>query len=87
MTDRDKALMRVQTYGFALTEATLFLDTHTTEKQALDYYHNAVKEYDAAVTNFITNFGPLQVTQVQSHDEWTWAAGCMPWEENCNVEL
>ena len=77
MTEREKALMRVQTFGFAVNEATLFLD----------YYHKAVKEYNDAVNIFITNFGPLEATQVKSRDNWTWTEGCMPWEGECNVEL
>ena len=46
MTDREKALMRVQTSAFAVTEATLFLDTHPGSREALDYYHKAVNEYN-----------------------------------------
>ena len=87
MTDKQKALMRVQTYGFALDEAVLFLDTHPDNKDALDYYHKALSEYENAVGNFISNFGPLDITQVKSHDKWTWVEGCMPWEEDCNVEI
>ncbi|MBP3480576.1 MAG: spore coat protein CotJB [Clostridia bacterium] len=87
MTDREKALMRVQTSAFAVTEATLFLDTHPGSREALDYYHKAVNEYNDAVNIFITNFGPLEATQVKSRDNWTWTEGCMPWEGECNVEL
>ena len=87
MTDRQKALMRVQTYGFALDEAVLFLDTHPDNKDALDYYHKALSEYNAAVNNYVMNFGPLDATQVKSHDKWTWVDGCNPWEEECNVEI
>ena len=53
MTDREKALMRVQTSAFAVTEATLFLDTHPGSREALDYYHKAVNEYNDAVNIFI----------------------------------
>ena len=56
-------------------------------REALDYYHKAVKEYNDAVNIFITNFGPLEATQVKSRDNWTWTEGCMPWEGECNVEL
>ncbi len=87
MTDRQKALMRVQTYGFALDEAILFLDTHPNNREALDYYHRAHKEYDAAVSLYETNFGPLGAKRVHDIDKWSWVEGCMPWEEECNVEL
>ena len=87
MTDMQKALMRVQTYGFALDEAVLYLDTHEKDKKALDYYHKALAEYDRAVENYVSNFGPLNAMQVRSYDKWTWTDGCMPWEEDCNVEI
>ena len=87
MTERDKALMRVQTCGFAVTEAVLFLDTHPNNEEALEYYHKACDEYNNAVSNFIANFGPLDMTQVQRGAGWTWTEGCMPWEADCNVEI
>ena len=87
MTDRQKALMRVQTYGFALDEAILFLDTHTNDKEALAYYHKKLQEYNNAINNYVANFGPLDATQVKSYDKWTWTEGCMPWEVECNVEI
>ena len=87
ITDRQKALMRVQTYGFALDEAVLFLDTHPKDSEALKYYHKALAEYNAAVNNYVHNFGPLDASQVKSFDKWTWVEGCMPWEEECNVEI
>ena len=87
MNDREKALMRVQTCGFALDEAVLYLDTHPSDREALAYYHKALDEYQNAVNNFVLNFGPLNITEVKSHDKWTWTEGCMPWEAECNVEI
>lgn len=87
MTDREKALMRVQTYGFALDEAALFSDTHPDSAEALDYYHRAVADYENAVKRYVDAFGPLTRTQVKSRERWTWVDGCMPWEADCNVEL
>lgn len=87
MTDMQKALLRVQTAGFALDEAVLFLDTHPEDRQALDYYHKILEEYNAAVAMYVNDFGPLEATQVKSRDRWTWVDGCMPWEEECNVEI
>lgn len=87
MDERLKALMRVQTYGFALDEAILFLDTHPNDRDALDYYHKAQAEYENAVKLYTTKFGPLEAKKVMSRDGWAWVEGCMPWEEKCNVEL
>lgn len=87
MTERERALLRVQTLGFAMNEANLFLDTHPTDRDALDYYHKTVADYTDAVQQYITKYGPIDASQVQSRERWTWVDGCMPWEADCNVEL
>ncbi len=87
MNERKKALMRVQTFGFALDEAVLFLDTHPNDAQALEYYHEKLKMYNDAVAFYIKTFGPLEFTQVQKGHGWTWAKDCLPWEDECNVEI
>ncbi len=87
MNDRKKALMRVQTYGFALDEVLLFLDTHPNDREALDYYHETLKLYKMAVKDYVTNYGPLDFMQVQGGKNWTWATDMMPWEDEHNVEI
>ncbi len=87
MNDRKKALMRVQTYGFALYETALFLDTHPHDAQALQYYKETLKMYNDAVAHYVQNYGPLDMGQVSGQNGWTWATDCMPWEGECNVEV
>lgn len=86
-TDRKKALMHVQTLGFALDEAVLFLDTHPDNKEALEYFHEMHEKYDAAVAAYVSNYGPLQFTDVKHSDGWSWGRDCLPWEGECNVEI
>ena len=87
MNERKKALMRVQTYGFALDEAVLFLDTHPNDKEGLEYYHKTLALYNMAVKEYVTNYGPLDFMQVQDGKSWTWATDMMPWEDEQNVEI
>ena len=86
MSERKKALMRVQTYGFALDEAALFLDTHKDDAQAMQYYRETIMQYNAAMSDYISKFGPLDFTQVNGH-KWTWASDPLPWEDDSNVEV
>ena len=86
MSDRKKALMRVQTYGFALDEAVLFLDTHPKDMQALKYYHDIQMQYNAAVSDYVSIYGPLVFTQVNG-SKWSWATDILPWEDDSNVEI
>lgn len=86
MNDRKKALMRVQTYGFAIDEAVLFLDTHPNDAQAMQYYRETLMHYNEAVSDYISKYGPLDFTQV-SGNKWTWATDQLPWEGYSNVEI
>lgn len=79
--------MRVQTYGFALDEAILFLDTHPNDESAMNYYHETLKLYNMAVRDYVTNFGPLEATHVHGGKKWTWATDNLPWEAEHNVEI
>ena len=87
MNERKKALMRVQTYGFALDEAVLFLDTHPNDKAGLEYYHKTLALYNMAVKEYVSNYGPLENTHVHSNKNWSWATDCLPWEDDYNVEI
>lgn len=87
MTEKARALMRVQTLGFALDEAILFLDTHANDKAALDFYTQTLNEYNEAVNAYVRRFGPLNAKQMTNGNSWGWVEGCMPWESECNVEL
>lgn len=87
MTEKARALMRVQTLGFALDEAILFLDTHTNDKAALDFYTQTLNEYNEAINMYVKRFGPLNSKQMTNENSWSWVEGCMPWESECNVEL
>ncbi len=87
MTEKAKALMRVQTTSFALDEAILFLDTHADDMAALDFYKKALDEYNNAVNMYVSKYGPLNAKQCTNDKQWSWVMGCMPWESECNVDL
>ena len=81
MTEREKALRRVQIYKFALVEANLFLDTHPDDQQALNYYREHKHLYEKAVEDFTSKFGPLRMTDVKDNASmWEWIKGPWPWE-------
>lgn len=80
MNDSRKLLRDIQKYDFALQETALYLDNHTTDKDALKYFsyfrglaENARKEYARTC-------GPLQYQDQQRADFWLWASGPWPWE-------
>ena len=75
---REEALRRVQIYDFALTDTGLFLDTHPTNRAALNFYDETRRMYLEAVEVFEEQFGPLTATDTDVTKGWAWVE--TPWE-------
>lgn len=69
-------LMRVYETGFALDDVTLYLDTHPTDSDALNYYKYAKKLNEDAVKAYEEVYGPLMINRVTA-DSWDWVEN--PW--------
>ncbi len=82
MPDRAKMLKRVQMYSFAAHDAALFLDTHPTCTQALEYFNKYNKLYKEAKAAFEAMYGPLTVCDSTSTTSWQWINDPWPWEES-----
>lgn len=88
MKDMQKALNLVRMYGFAMTEAKLFLDTHPTDKQALEYFEKMSDLYKKAEREYTERYGPLHSMDAGSRNgRFDWVKGPWPWEVEANVEL
>lgn len=81
MTEREKALKRVQMYSFAGIEAQLFLDTHPQDKQALEYFKRCAKALAKATEDYNEKYGPLTPSALSADaSKWEWVKGPWPWE-------
>lgn len=80
LNDRCAALNRVMAADFAVTEATLYLDTHPCCPVGLAYFAGAKNEYEAAKAAYEANYGPLTRCAVTGQNGWTWVQGPWPWE-------
>jgi len=83
MCEKDKLLEQIQIANFAVIEVTLFLDSHPSDKKALEYYNkyrtikkNTVAEYEA-------KYGPLTIYG-NEFDSWKWVETPWPWELEAN---
>lgn len=84
MDDKQKLLRKIQMTDFACFEAALYLDTHNTDREALDYYnkHNKLsKEYHE---EFRSKYGPMHISESNSETVWEWSKGPWPWEADAN---
>ena len=78
--NQKQLLMYIDQVSFAIDDLILFLDTHPCDREALDYYHKLVAMREEATKKYTCEFGPLEVTQVQSECSWDWVNAPWPWE-------
>ena len=81
LSEREKALMVVQAYEFALFEVGLFLDTHPTDRTALAYFKQYMELKNKAVADFTKIYGPLMMDNADTDmTTWRWIENPWPWE-------
>lgn len=78
--ERDELLKYIYTVSFAMDDTVLYLDTHPTDKIALEYYTKCKMIRDQAVKEYTTHFGPLTDDNVNVTNKWTWIENPWPWE-------
>lgn len=75
-----EALQAVNEAAFVLQELVLYLDTHPCCTAGLTRYQLARQAYQEAVEAYITQYGPLQIDQINSCGSWQWICDPWPWE-------
>lgn len=77
---REAVMKNIYELGFVLVETMLYLDTHPNDLEALGYYAKMRDKYKLATEKYTQLYGPLQFTDVNNENYWTWVATPMPWE-------
>lgn len=78
--EKQRLMNAIYQCGFAISDITLFLDTHPKDPDALDYFHHMKHKYNHFVAEYETKFGPLTQTGEQRQNFWQWAMSPWPWE-------
>lgn len=84
MDERKMMLKKIQAANFALVEINLFLDTHPTDRGALECFGKYQKIHDALVKEYEEKYGPLRAENVDTSKGWTWIDNPWPWEMEAN---
>ena len=79
-SEKAKLMCRIQALGFAVTEASEYLDSHPTCAEALEYFDKHNKEYKQAVKEYEEAFGPITASSAGSDRKWKWVTEPFPWE-------
>lgn len=79
--EREALMLRVQSYGFAVYEAVLYLDTHPCDPVALGEIEEFKRLYHMAVMEYTERYGPLTAqAPCTGENSWAWINCPWPWE-------
>lgn len=73
-------LQKLYTYGFAIDDVILYLDTHPDDCEARAYYMRMRDAYQEASLEYKEKVRPLSITDVDASHRWDWVEGPWPWE-------
>lgn len=79
--ERQRMLLEVQKYGFAMWDLNLYLNTHPMDRNTMmlfDQYRNA---HTKAKENYESKYGPLCLEHTPANSGyWLWNKSPWPWE-------
>lgn len=82
--NRCDLLRKVQSEDFAVYETALYLDTHPSDRAALEYYAEHRNNVTRLRSEYAGRFGPLTIYDNTDPVAWNWVAAPFPWEKEAN---
>lgn len=83
MGSREQLYNDIGIVSFVLTELTLYLDTHPTDKSAMEYFNHYNRIRHQMLKEFSFKYYPLTLDMAESNKEWRWGDAPWPWEGVC----
>lgn len=85
VNEQAKLLHDIGILDFVTVDLGLYLDTHPTDRSAMEYYNHYNRLSCQAKKEYSAKFGPLTLELADTADcgEWKWAVLPMPWEGGC----
>ncbi len=81
---KTQLLHDITVIGFVLYDLKLYLDTHPTDQNGLDYFNHYNKIYAQMRKEYALRYAPLTANYYERmNNEWTWVTQKMPWEGEC----
>ena len=79
--DRERLLLEVQKYGFAMWDLNLYLNTHPMNRNVMMLFDQYRTSYRKAVNDYENRYGPLHLENVNTNSgSWEWNKSPWPWE-------
>ncbi|MCI5954766.1 MAG: spore coat protein CotJB [Lachnospiraceae bacterium] len=83
MSNKEQLLNDIGIVSFVLVELGLYLDTHPTDRNAMEYFNHYNRIKHQMVKEFSMKYYPLTMDMAESNKEWRWGAAPLPWEGAC----
>ena len=83
MSNKEQLLNDIGIVSFVLVELGLYLDTHPTDRNAMEYFNHYNRIKHQMVKEFSMKYYPLTMDMSESNKEWRWGAAPLPWEGAC----
>lgn len=81
MTEKEKLMCELNKYQFAAVEVGMFLDTHPSNKKALESMKVYSEKYKELKRHFEEKFGMIDIYSPNNSDsKWSWVENPWPWE-------
>lgn len=79
--ERQRLLLDVQKYGFAMWDLNLYLNTHPTDRNAMMLFDQYRNSYKRAMEDYQNKYGSLSVSDVSTDGGyWAWNKCPWPWD-------
>ena len=78
--DKDKLLLNIQIYSFALKDLNLYLDTHPTDQSMLVEFNKVKNKLNELKKDYENKYGPLCMNENDSTSAWDWINNPWPWD-------
>jgi len=87
--DRDDLLKKLTELDFMAVDLQLFLNTHTTDTEAIALYNKVIKAADIIRAKYEKEYGPLCSFRSVSRcdNAWQWVENPWPWENEYNFDV
>lgn len=78
-SEQRNMLKALQALSFGLIDTALFLDTHSKNQRALEYYRKNSEAYRILKGEYESKYGPLTMSEAAG-DSWNWVDKPWPWQ-------
>lgn len=85
LSERERLYFDIGVIDFVIVEMTLYLDTHPTDKEAMEYLSHYVRMKNQAMREYAMKYAPLRISDTDGCNQnmWKWAKEPWPWEGGC----